>query len=36
MDHWFHKTANGRGAAMIMIITGNVGKFGSGKHNWSG
>jgi len=35
-NHWFHKTANGRGAAMIMIITGNVGKFGSGKHNWSG
>jgi len=35
-NHWFHKTANGRGAAMIQIITGNVGKFGSGKHNWSG
>src|SRR5437660_278484 len=27
-NHWFHKTANGRGAAMITIINGNVGKFG--------
>ncbi len=26
--HWFHMTANGRGAAMVLIITGNVGKFG--------
>jgi len=35
-NHWFHKTSNGRGAAMITIITGNQGKFGTGKHNWSG
>jgi nitrate reductase alpha subunit len=34
--HWFHCTANGRGAAMIVIITGNVGKFGSGQYTWAG
>jgi nitrate reductase alpha subunit len=35
-NHWFHRTANGRGAAMITIITGNQGKFGTGCHQWSG
>ena len=35
VNHWFHRTANGRGAAMITIITGNQGKFGTGFHNWS-
>src|SRR2546425_645648 len=36
VNHWFHRTTNGRGAAMICIITGNQGKFGTGTHNWSG
>src|SRR5438552_3705064 len=36
VNHWFHRTTNGRGAAMITIITGNQGKFGTGSHNWSG
>ena len=26
--HYFHQTINSRGAAMVLIITGNVGKFG--------
>ncbi|MEX5283119.1 MAG: molybdopterin-dependent oxidoreductase [Nitrospiraceae bacterium] len=34
--HYFHMTQMGRGAALVMIITGNVGKFGSGCHTWSG
>ncbi len=36
VNHWFHRTTNGRGAAMITILTGNQGKFGTGSHNWSG
>ena len=35
-NHWFHMTANARGAAMICIVTGNVGKFGTGQHTWAG
>jgi nitrate reductase alpha subunit len=35
-NHWFHMTANSRGAAMITIITGNQGKFGTGQHTWAG
>src|SRR5439155_997856 len=34
--HWFHCTAHGRGAAMILIVTGNMGKFGTGQHTWAG
>jgi len=26
--HYFHQTENARAAAMVLIITGNVGKFG--------
>src|SRR2546428_13675087 len=33
---WFHRASNGRGAAMITILTGNQGKLGTGRHNWSG
>jgi nitrate reductase alpha subunit len=33
--HYFHMTANGRAAAMVLIITGNVGKFGTGQHTWA-
>src|SRR5437016_710687 len=36
VNHWFHRTTNGRGAAMICILTGNQGKYGTGTHNWSG
>ena len=27
VTHYFHMTPNGRAAAMVLIITGNVGKF---------
>src|SRR3989442_94901 len=36
VNHWFHRTTNGRGAAMITILTGTQGKLGTGSHNWSG
>ena len=29
-NHYFHMTINSRGAAMVLIVTGNVGKFGTG------
>ena len=35
-NHYFHMTTNSRAAAMVCIITGNVGKFGTGCHTWSG
>ncbi|MEW6248994.1 MAG: molybdopterin-dependent oxidoreductase, partial [Nitrospirota bacterium] len=35
-NHYFHMTASARAAAMVLIITGNVGKFGSGQHTWAG
>src|SRR5690242_10185523 len=28
-NHYFHMTTNSRAAAMVLIITGNVGKFGT-------
>jgi nitrate reductase / nitrite oxidoreductase, alpha subunit len=34
--HYFHMTENGRGAALICTVTGNIGKFGTGCHTWSG
>ncbi len=34
--HYFHMTEMGRAAAMVMTITGNIGKFGTGCHTWSG
>ena len=34
--HYFHQTINSRGAAMVLIVTGNVGKFGTGQHTWAG
>ncbi|CUS34648.1 molybdopterin-dependent oxidoreductase [Candidatus Nitrospira nitrificans] len=34
--HYFHMTANGRAAALVLTLTGNIGKFGSGCHTWSG
>ena len=34
--HYFHMTEMGRAAAFIMTITGNIGKFGTGCHTWSG
>ncbi len=36
VTHYFHMTPNGRAAAMVLIITGNVGKFGTGQHTWAG
>ena len=35
-NHYFHMTTNSRAAAMVCIITGNVGKFGTGQHTWAG
>lgn len=35
-NHYFHQTINSRGAAMVLIVTGNVGKFGTGQHTWAG
>jgi len=35
-NHYFHQTIIARGAAMVLIITGNVGKFGTGQHTWAG
>jgi nitrate reductase alpha subunit len=29
-------TAASRAAAMVLIITGNMGKFGTGQHTWAG
>ena len=29
-------TEMGRAAALVMTITGNIGKFGTGCHTWSG
>src|ERR671919_87973 len=34
--HYFHMTEMGRGAALICTMTGNIGKFGTGCHTWSG
>ena len=34
--HYFHMTEMGRGAAFVLILTGNHGKFGTGCHTWSG
>ena len=34
--HYFHMTEMGRAAALVMTITGNIGKFGTGCHTWSG
>ncbi|MEK7349284.1 MAG: nitrate oxidoreductase subunit alpha, partial [Nitrospirota bacterium] len=35
-NHYFHQTSNSRGAAMVLVATGNVGKFGAGQHTWAG
>src|SRR4029078_12557371 len=35
-NHYFHHTSNSRGAAMVLIVTGNVGKFGAGQCTWAG
>jgi len=35
-NHYFHQTIISRGAAMTLILTGNLGKFGSGQHTWAG
>ena len=35
-NHYFHQTIIARGAAMVLIIAGNVGKFGTGQHTWAG
>src|SRR5438876_3528076 len=36
VNHYFQQTINSRGAAMVLIVTGNVGKFGTGQHTWAG
>ncbi|MGH8459771.1 MAG: molybdopterin-dependent oxidoreductase, partial [Nevskiales bacterium] len=34
--HYFHMTELGRAAAFVVTLTGNIGKFGTGCHTWSG
>ena len=34
--HYFHMTQWGARRAMVLIMTGNIGKFGTGYHTWSG
>ena len=34
--HFFHMTEMGRAAALVVTLTGNIGKFGTGCHTWSG
>ncbi|GAB1722578.1 MAG: molybdopterin-dependent oxidoreductase [Nitrospira sp. CR1.1] len=34
--HYFHMTSMGRAAALVLMLTGNIGKFGTGCHTWSG
>jgi nitrate reductase alpha subunit len=34
--HYFHMTEMGRAAALVVTLTGNIGKFGTGCHTWSG
>jgi nitrate reductase alpha subunit len=34
--HYFHMTEAGRAAALVLTLTGNIGKFGTGCHTWSG
>ena len=34
--HWFHATEANRAAYLPMMLTGNIGKHGTGVHGWAG
>lgn len=36
INHWFHGTEANRAAYLPMILTGNIGKPGTGVHGWAG
>ncbi|MBI4288017.1 MAG: molybdopterin-dependent oxidoreductase [Chloroflexi bacterium] len=36
LNHWFHATEMNRANYLPLILTGNVGKLGSGCHTWAG
>ncbi|MCG3146905.1 MAG: Nitrate reductase [Verrucomicrobiae bacterium] len=36
INHWFHATESNRAAYLPLILTGNIGKPGSGCHGWAG
>jgi nitrate reductase alpha subunit len=36
INHWFHATEANRAAYLPMMLTGNIGKKGTGVHGWAG
>lgn len=36
INHWFHATEANRAALLPMLLTGNIGKKGTGVHGWAG
>ncbi len=36
INHWFHATEANRAAYLPMMLTGNIGKPGTGVHGWAG
>jgi nitrate reductase alpha subunit len=36
INHWFHATESNRAAYLPMMLTGNIGKPGTGVHGWAG
>jgi nitrate reductase / nitrite oxidoreductase, alpha subunit len=36
INHWFHATESNRAAYLPLILTGNIGKPGTGCHGWAG
>jgi nitrate reductase / nitrite oxidoreductase, alpha subunit len=36
LNHWFHATEMNRACYLPMILTGNIGKKGTGCHTWAG
>src|SRR5690606_34544483 len=36
VNHYFHATLHNRACFMLMAITGNIGKHGSGVFSWAG
>ncbi len=36
INHWFHATESNRAAYLPIILTGNIGKPGTGVHGWAG
>ena len=36
INHWFHATLHNRATYLPLMLTGNLGAFGSGSHTWAG